>query len=136
MATEPYASARRVFWIVDNGPSHRWMKAIDRLTRAFPNAAMAHTPVHASWTNQIEVFFSIVQRKVVLPNDFPADPVSDIASNRRSCLNHHGAYYGAVNLPPAAFNESLPAIPPASSPSTTPTHTASAPASAGPTVPR
>ncbi|WP_261400988.1 IS630 family transposase [Streptomyces salinarius] len=70
MTTEPYASARRVFWIVDNGSSHRGKKAIDRLTKAFPNAVMVHTPVHASWTNQIEIFFSIVQRKVVSPNDF------------------------------------------------------------------
>jgi hypothetical protein len=31
---------------------------------------MVHTPVHASWLNQIEIFFSIVQRKVVTPNDF------------------------------------------------------------------
>jgi transposase len=70
MTQEPYASARRVFWIVDNGSSHRGKKAIDRLTKAFPNAVMVHTPVHASWTNQIEIFFSIVQRKVVSPNDF------------------------------------------------------------------
>ncbi|WP_225900082.1 IS630 family transposase [Streptomyces sp. RLB3-17] len=70
MTTEPYASARRVFWIVDNGSSHRGKKAVDRLTTEFPNAVMVHTPVHASWTNQIEIFFSIVQRKVVQPNDF------------------------------------------------------------------
>ncbi|MGW9120842.1 IS630 family transposase [Streptomyces sp. NPDC055663] len=70
MTTEPYASARRVFWIVDNGSPHRGKKAVDRLTKAFPNAIMVHTPVHASWTNQIEIFFSIVQRKVVQPNDF------------------------------------------------------------------
>jgi transposase len=70
MTQEPYASARRVFWIVDNGSSHRGKKAIDRLTKAFPNAVMVHTPVHASWINQIEFFFSIVQRKVVSPNDF------------------------------------------------------------------
>ncbi|MEV7424565.1 IS630 family transposase [Streptomyces sp. NPDC091212] len=70
MSQEPYASAKRVFWIVDNGSSHRGQAAIDRLTKAFPNAAMVHTPVHASWTNQIEIFFSIVQRKVVSPNDF------------------------------------------------------------------
>ena len=31
---------------------------------------MVHTPVHASWLNQIEIYFSIVQRKVVSPNDF------------------------------------------------------------------
>ncbi|WP_262506009.1 IS630 family transposase [Streptomyces sp. TRM68367] len=70
MTTEPYASAKRVFWIVDNGSSHRGQRAIDRLTTAFPNAVMIHTPVHASWTNQIEIFFSIVQRKVVSPSDF------------------------------------------------------------------
>jgi transposase len=70
MTTEPYASAKRVYWVVDNGSSHRGRTAIDRLTKAFPNAVMVHTPVHASWTNQIEIFFSIVQRKVVSPNDF------------------------------------------------------------------
>jgi hypothetical protein len=70
MTQEPYASAKRVFWIVDNGSSHRGRKAIDRLAKAFPNAVLVHTPVHASWLNQVEVFFSIVQRKVVTPNDF------------------------------------------------------------------
>ncbi len=32
---------------------------------------LVHTPVHASWLNQIEISFSIVQRKVLTPNDFP-----------------------------------------------------------------
>jgi transposase len=70
MTTEPYASAKRVFWVVDNGSSHRGQAAIDRLATQFPNAVMVHTPKHASWLNQIEVFFSVVQRKVVSPNDF------------------------------------------------------------------
>lgn len=70
MSTEPYASAKRVFWIVDNGSSHRGRKAADRLTEAFPNAELVHTPVHASWLNQVEIYFSAVQRKVVSPNDF------------------------------------------------------------------
>jgi len=70
MSQEPYASAKRVFWIVDNGSSHRGQKAADRLTSAFPNAVMVHTPVHASWVNQVEIYFSVVQRKVVSPNDF------------------------------------------------------------------
>ncbi|MFD8978911.1 transposase [Streptomyces sp. NPDC059564] len=67
MTSEPYASAKRVLWIVDNGSSHRGKAAIDRLAKAFPNAVMVHTPVHASWTNQIEIFFSILQRKVAAP---------------------------------------------------------------------
>ena len=70
MTQEPYKSADRVFWVVDNGSSHRGQKAIDRLTEQFPNTIMVHTPVHASWLNQVEIFISIVQRKVLSPNDF------------------------------------------------------------------
>jgi transposase len=70
MTQQPYASAKRVFWIVDNGSSHRGQTAIDRLAKRFPNAVMVHTPLHASWLNQVEIYFSVVQRKVVSPNDF------------------------------------------------------------------
>jgi transposase len=78
MTCEPYASAKRVFWVVDNGSSHRGQAAIDRLTKRYPNTVMVHTPVHASWLNQVEIYFSIVQRKVVTPNDFTdLDQVQD-----------------------------------------------------------
>jgi len=74
MTKEPYASARRVFLIVDNGSSHRGQKAAQRLERRWPNLVLVHLPVHASWLNQIEIYFSIVQRKVLEPNDFPSLP--------------------------------------------------------------
>ncbi|MFG2250955.1 IS630 family transposase [Spirillospora sp. NPDC048823] len=78
MTRQPCASARRVFWIVDNGSSHRGQAAIDRLTRRYPNTVMVHTPVHASWLNQVEIYFSILQRKVLAPNDFTdLDQVQD-----------------------------------------------------------
>jgi transposase len=70
MRQEPYASAPRVFVIVDNGSDHRGSKAVRRLRAAWPNAIMIHTPVHASWLNQIEIFFSIIQKKAISPNDF------------------------------------------------------------------
>jgi transposase len=70
MMQEPYASANRVFWIVDNGSSHRGQASIDRMAKAWPTAMLVHTPVHASWLNQCEIYFSVVQRKVVTPNDF------------------------------------------------------------------
>jgi transposase len=70
MARPEYRDAPRVFVIVDNGSDHRGQAAIDRLRTAHPNAVMIHTPVHASWLNQIEIFFSIIQKKVVSPNDF------------------------------------------------------------------
>lgn len=70
MTTEPYASARRVFWVVDNGSSHRGQASVHRLEGDWPNLRLIHLPVHASWLNQCEIYFSIVQRKVVNPNDF------------------------------------------------------------------
>jgi hypothetical protein len=70
MRQEPYRSARRVFWIVDNGSSHRGQRAATRLRAKWRNVVLVHTPVHASWLNQIEVYFSIVQRKLLTPTDF------------------------------------------------------------------
>jgi hypothetical protein len=71
MQQEPYRSARRVFWITDNGSSHRGDPSIRRLCEWYPNAIQIHTPIHASWLNQVEIFFSILQRKILTPNDFP-----------------------------------------------------------------
>ena len=70
MRTEPYRSASRVFWVVDNGSSHRGQAAVRRLRKAYRKAVLVHTPVHASWLNQVEIYFSIIQRKVLTPNDF------------------------------------------------------------------
>lgn len=70
MSTEPYASARRVFWIVDNGASHAGQTSIRRMAAAWPTAILVHLPIHASWLNQIEIYFSIVQRKAIAPGDF------------------------------------------------------------------
>lgn len=70
MHQEPYRSARRVFIITDNGSSHRGESAKARLATWYPNATLVNTPTHASWLNQIEIYFSIVQRKVLTPNTF------------------------------------------------------------------
>lgn len=70
MSQEPYASAKRVFWVVDNGSSHRGESSLKRMQSKWPNAILVHLPVHASWLNQIEIYFSILQRKVLTPNYF------------------------------------------------------------------
>jgi len=70
MTCEPYCSAKRVFWILDNGSSHRGLPSINRLQGKWPQIIVVHLPVHASWLNQIEIYFSILQRKVLTPNDF------------------------------------------------------------------
>jgi transposase len=72
MARPEYQNAPRVFVIVDNGSDHRGKRAAGRLREAHPNAIMIHTPVHASWLNQVEIFFSVIQKKVISPNDFPS----------------------------------------------------------------
>jgi transposase len=70
MTSEPYASAKRVFWVVDNGSSHAGQASKRRMRAAWPIATLVHLPVHASWLNQIEIVFSVIQRKVIKPADF------------------------------------------------------------------
>lgn len=70
MERPEYAKATRVFWVVDNGSSHRGAASVQRMLGWYGNAVLVHTPVHASWLNQVEIYFSLVQRKVLTPNDF------------------------------------------------------------------
>jgi hypothetical protein len=70
MSQHPYRQAQRVFLVIDNGSAHRGKRSIDRLQGTWPNLIPVHTPVHASWLNQGEIYFSVVQRKVLTPNDF------------------------------------------------------------------
>ena len=90
MSTEPYASAKRVFWVVDNGASHRNWAAAARLSDAYPNAQMVHLPVHASWLNQVEVYFSVIQRKLLTPDDFgDLDSLAEPGPRLRAALQRH-----------------------------------------------
>ena len=82
MTAEPYARARRVFWIVDNGSSHRGAASIRRMAATWPNAQLIHLPAHASWLDQAEIYFSVVQRKALTPNDFTSLTRSAAASPR------------------------------------------------------
>ena len=78
MTLEPYKSAARVFWVVDNGSSHNGTPSIERMKNAWPTTELVHLPVHASWLNQVEIYFSILQRKAITPSDF-----ADLASQDR-----------------------------------------------------
>lgn len=70
MEQEPYRTASRVFWILDGGTIHRGRPAAERLQSQWPNLVVVHLPTHASWLNQIELYFSILQRKALTPADF------------------------------------------------------------------
>jgi hypothetical protein len=91
MGSEPYASAKRVFWVVDNGSSHRGAASVRRLAADWPRAHLVHTPVHSSWLNQVEIYLSIVQRKCLTPNDF-----TDLAAVQRRLLAFERRYEQAA----------------------------------------
>ena len=89
LAEAPYRSGARLFWIVDNDSSHRGEAAKTRLRQVDARIILVHTPVHASWRNQIEIDFSIIPRKVLTPND-----VADLEAIRLRLalyeeLSHH-----------------------------------------------
>jgi hypothetical protein len=86
MTTQPYANAKRVFWIVDNGSSHRGQASIDRLKNQWRNLVLVHLPYHASWLSQIELVFSVIQRKVLTPNDFSS---LQAIVDRLDAFEHH-----------------------------------------------
>jgi hypothetical protein len=65
-----YEKAKRLFFIVDNGSSHRGKASVQRMRQRDKRIILVHTPIHASWLNQVEIYFSIIQRKVLTPNDF------------------------------------------------------------------
>ena len=89
MSQAPYRHARRVFWIVDNGSSHRGQRSFDRLQRLYPHLVLVHGPTHASWLNQVEIYFSILQRKVLTPNDFAS--LADLAQRLHDFEGHYAA---------------------------------------------
>jgi hypothetical protein len=93
MIKQPYASARRVFWIVDNGSDHRGKTSIKRLQDRWPTLILVHLPVHASWLNRVEIYHSIIQRKLLDPNDF-----SDTATLARA-LNDFERHYNEIAQP-------------------------------------
>lgn len=93
MRQAPYRDAHRVFWLVDGGSSHRGEAFAHRLRSWYPNAIAVALPVHASWLNQIEIYFSIIQRKVLTPNDF-----KNLEEVRRRLMEFE-AYYSQVAEP-------------------------------------
>ena len=87
MSQRPYRQARRVFWIVDNGSAHRGPRAVRRLQAKYRNLMLVHGPIHASWLNQIEIYFSILQRKALTPNDFSS--LQDLAQRLLAFERHY-----------------------------------------------
>jgi hypothetical protein len=74
---------------VDNGSSHRGEASKKRLRQVDSRIILVHTPVHASWLNQVEIYFSIIQRKALTPNDFAdLEAVREVASNKSDAYKY------------------------------------------------
>jgi hypothetical protein len=93
MRRSPYRDARRVFWILDNGSAHRGQPCVKRLTDKYPHLVPVHGPIHASWLNQIEIYFSVIQRKLLTPNDFSS--LQELAER----LNAYAKHYERIAKP-------------------------------------
>jgi hypothetical protein len=69
---EPYRAAPRVFGVGDPGSRHRGAQAARALAQRYPHLILVHLPPPASWLNPIELYFSLLPRKVRTPDDFAA----------------------------------------------------------------
>jgi hypothetical protein len=89
LAEAPYRSGARLLWSVDKGSSHRGATSKKRLPQVDSRLMLVHTPVHASWLQQVEISCSIIQRKVLPPNDFAAWEALRLRLALYAELSHH-----------------------------------------------
>jgi transposase len=69
-------AALELHCIVDNLKTHDTDLARDFLN-THPHVHLHFTPTHASWLNQVELFFSILERRLLRPGEF--DSVAHLA---------------------------------------------------------
>ncbi len=73
-----------------DGPSKRWTQFNDRHGERF---TFVHTPKHASWLNQVECWFSLLERRVLRHASFPDVPtVNARTSGFIDHWNQHDAH--------------------------------------------
>ena len=85
--------AKRIHLILDNGSSHT-SKATKLWLAEHPRFRVTYTPVHASWLNMVEIFFSILARRVLRRGDF---------ASREELINKILAFIETYNLTAKPF---------------------------------
>lgn len=73
--------------VMDNGSSHT-SKATKAWLVEHRRFVVHHTPVDASWLNQVEAFFSILTRKLLRRGEF--DSRDDLVTKMLAFIEHHG----------------------------------------------
>ncbi len=72
--------------IADNLSAHK-TPAVRQFLAAHPRISLHHTPTHASWLNQVELFFSILARRLLRHGEF--DSVEDLAAKLAAFINDY-----------------------------------------------
>ncbi len=72
--------------VADNLATHS-TKAVEEFLDEHPHVFLHNTPTHASWLNQIELFFSILQRRLLRYGEF--DSVDDLAHQVTAFIENH-----------------------------------------------
>ena len=84
VTTQP--SGKEIHLIVDNLSAHK-TKLVDRFLADHPNVSLHYTPTYSSWLNQVENWFSKLQRHVVARGVFES-----VADLRRKLMRYIKAY--------------------------------------------
>lgn len=68
--------AREIHIVLDNLSAHK-TKAVDEFLEAHPRVRFHFTPTYSSWLNQVEIWFSKIERDVIARGVFTS--VADLA---------------------------------------------------------
>ena len=79
-------AGRRVIAILDNLSTHKTAEVNDWLAE-HRRWQLVFTPTHASWLNQVEIFFSILARRVLRHGQFTGP--DDLATQMLAFVEHH-----------------------------------------------
>lgn len=90
LASPAAAAAKRIFMILDGGSAHHANTAPKRLAALDKRIQVVTLPTHSSWLNQIEIYFSIVKRKALTPNDLAC--ATEVAGRIYGFERHHNRY--------------------------------------------
>jgi len=83
---EEIPPGKQVIAILDNLSTHK-TDEVERWLDAHPRWRFQFTPKHASWLNQVEIFFSILQRRVIKHGIF--DSEQDLATQMLAFVEHY-----------------------------------------------
>ena len=84
VATQP--KGKEIHIIIDNLSAHK-TKAVDAFVDEHPNVHLHYTPTYSSWLNQIEIWFSKIQRDLIARGIFESK--ADLARQIMRYIRHY-----------------------------------------------